>query len=166
MNKILYIIPTIQRKSVYRTIQSIHDNDPNSTIVIASGGGVGDNRNTGLKMAIDEEFDWIGFIDDDDYYSPDYLKEFDDNYDIIIFKMNRNDEILPTDELIYGTVGISYFIKGSFYRYAFHRFDNKHAQDWRFLEKHLKRTDKVKITDSVYYNAPEYGGAVKYEKIH
>lgn len=163
--RVLYIIPSINRSTILRTVESIQQNDLTATILIAAGGGAGDNRNVGLNMSTSESFDWIGFIDDDDYYSPDFKKELDSKFDIVIFKMNRAGRITPKHEIRKGSVGISYFIKGSLYKEHPYKFDNKHAQDWRFFENYYKLTTKVKITENVYYNAPIIGKSVRQSKL-
>lgn len=47
-------------------------NDPRLTVITQKNSGVSVARNTGLLKA---RFDWIGFLDADDWWSPQFLKE-------------------------------------------------------------------------------------------
>lgn len=150
-----YIIPTIGRASLKKTIDSIKAEDPTAEILIKSGGSAGENRNNGLVAA---KGDWIFFIDDDDYYSPGYLREVDNDLDIVVFRMNQQGKIIPSYEnenLVGGNVGINFAIKKTFYNKLNIKFDiSGFAEDWRFLKKFLDLKPNVKITEKVYYNAP------------
>jgi len=153
-----YIIPTIGRKTLERTIESIRAEEPLAEILICTGGTAGINRNNGLNEATG---DWIFFIDDDDYYSTNYLSEIEDNLDIVVFRMQQHGSvIIPRYEKNYleeSNVGINFAIKKSFYKNLNIKFRKYgHAEDWEFLKQCLMNTtqDKVKITKNVYYNAP------------
>jgi len=137
---ITIIIPTIGRSTLIRSLNSLQSqsdpewkaivvfdgieptisiNDERITIIkikkIGWGHSAGAVRNAGIKIATTE---WIGFLDDDDIFTPDYIstfkKEKKDN-DVIIFRMKtKNGEIIPAydlNEIIYCNVGISYCFK-------------------------------------------------------
>lgn len=152
-----YIIPTIGRKTLERTIESIRTEEPLAEILICTGDTAGINRNNGLNEATG---DWIFFIDDDDYYSPNYLLEIEDNLDIVVFRMQQHDRVIPRYEknyLVEGNVGINFAIKKSFYKSLNIKFQKlQAAEDWEFLKRCLINTtqDKVKITKNIHYNAP------------
>lgn len=150
-----YIIPSIGRKSIERTINSIKSEDDSAEIIICRGGTAGENRNKGLEMA---KGDWIFFIDDDDYYLTGYLNEINEDHDIVVFRMNQHGKIIPSYEnesLRFGNVGINFAIKKSFYDKLSVKFNHKSfGEDWMFLKQYLELKPKIKITDKVYYNAP------------
>lgn len=157
ITKVLYIIPSIGRDTICKTIKSIQTYDPFSTIIISNGKKTGDSRNIGLSTVKNLNVDWVGFIDDDDFYDGDFTKELDKQYDIVIIRMNQEGKIIPRyeyRELKRGNVGINFFLKSNLFLKHPNIFDNKQAEDWRFLEYYLNLTDKIKITDKIYYNAP------------
>ena len=100
-------------------------------------------------------------MDDDDFYSKSYLNELDNEFDIIVVRMNQYGRFIPSYEnesLCYGNVGINFFIKMDFYIKNNILFDNLgHGEDWRFIEQHLKYNPKIKVTKDVFYNAPLRG---------
>jgi len=155
MKKNTYIIPTIGRKSLERTVDSIKSEDFNAEILICKNGTAGENRNKGLELAIG---DWIFFIDDDDYYSAGYLNEIDDEFDIVVFRMSQQGKIIPSYEnenLVFGNVGINFAIKKSFYDKLKIKFNHTgFGEDWAFLKQYLALNPKIKITKDIYYNAP------------
>lgn len=152
-----YIIPSVGRETLKRTIESIKAEDPSHEILICTGDTAGINRNNGLVKATG---DWIFFIDDDDYYTPGYLSEINNDLDIVVLRMQQQDLIIPRyekDYLVEGNVGINFAIKRSFYETLNIKFQKRPiAEDWEFLKQLLANThlDKVKITKDVYYNAP------------
>ena len=124
-NDITFIIPTIGRPTLPRTLASlkqmnipwkaivvfdgiqpnIEDSDPRITITSIEKRGkcdvscnnAGEVRNRGIRMANTK---WIGFVDDDDTLCPTYLTDFHDmisihDPDVIIFRMLLNGMILP-----------------------------------------------------------------------
>jgi len=163
--KIDYIIPTINRPSLKKTIASIKDENIDHNILICdSQKSAGENRNKCLKEV--KNSDWIIFVDDDDYLKKGHSLELDDNFNIVILKMDQEGKILPDINkkgygrysntcLFKGNVGINFAIKTSFYLKYKYKFDTDGlAEDWRFLEMFIQKTNKIKITDQVYYIAP------------
>lgn len=157
--KVNYIIPTLGRETITRTIESIINEDLNANILVRSVGTASQNRNKALKEMPNS--DWVGFIDDDDFYSSGYLSELDNEFDIVVVRMNQYGGFIPryeNESLVYGNVGINFFIKTDFYNKNFFLFDDLgHGEDWRFIEQHLKFNPKIKVTKDVYYNAPTRG---------
>jgi glycosyltransferase involved in cell wall biosynthesis len=165
--RITYIIPTVGRSTISNTISSILAEDKNARIIVERNGTAGENRNKALLLEMTSTYiptvspDWIAFIDDDDFYNPGYLKEIDNEYDIIVMRMSQNGVNIPRDNnLRFGNVGINFMVKTSFLRNSLINnnvielkslFDNSHGEDWRFIEGLLKHNAKVKITDKVFY---------------
>jgi glycosyltransferase involved in cell wall biosynthesis len=116
---ITFIIPTIGRKTLQRTIESI-ENQTNAywnAIVVFDGieptltttnqkirvikskklgqgkNSAGNVRNYGMNFVTTE---WIAFVDDDDVVSPDFVETFNDeiqkhpDIDVVIFRMYRH----------------------------------------------------------------------------
>jgi hypothetical protein len=169
---ITYIIPTVGRSSISNTIQSILNEDKTARIIIQRGGTAGKNRNLVMMMEIISnelniiQSDFISFIDDDDFYNEGYLKQIDNEYDLIVMRMNQNGSIIPKeDNILYeSNIGINFAIKTDFLKKICmndgkfdteYLFDNQPAEDWRFLEKILKHNPKIKITDDVYYTCSQ-----------
>jgi glycosyltransferase involved in cell wall biosynthesis len=155
--KIDYIIPTLYRPTLARTIASIQREMVSDNLLICGiKDCAGDNRNEGLKKVKDS--DWIVFVDDDDYLITGHSKELDENFDIVVLRMKQGENIIPSREnnvLSAGNMGINFAIKTSFYNENKVLFDNKgHEEDWRFFVKMGDKTDKIKVTDKVYYVAP------------
>ena len=165
--KIDYIIPTLNRPSLQRTIDSIkQENIDHNILIYDSENSAGGNRNKSLKKV--KNSDWIVFVDDDDYLVKGHSLELDNNFDIVILTMDQEGKIKPdvnlsgkdfgyktTSCLFKGNVGINYAIKTSFYlKYNYKFDDQKIAEDWRFLKMFIEKTSKIKITDKVFYHAP------------
>lgn len=113
---ITFIIPTIGRDTLHRSLQSLEKqtnenwkaivvfdgiepnisvSNPKITVVRIEKNGVGKNgagnvRNQGMKMA---DTEWIAFLDDDDTIAIDYVATFQNetksnpNVDVLIFRM-------------------------------------------------------------------------------
>ena len=121
--KITFIIPSINRPSLPRTIDSlIQQKNPNWKAIIIFDGvksniNIADNRfsiinidkigkrnNAGevRNIAIKEvDTEWCGFVDDDDVLLNNYVELFyeyitNESYlDVILFRMKRSDSIIP-----------------------------------------------------------------------
>ncbi len=123
-NKITFIIPTIGRPTLSKSIESlINQKNKNwEAIVIFDGikpnieinderikimeidkkgrdkNSAGLVRNIGIKQA---KTDWIGYLDDDDYLANDYIDCFNEelnlnpDMDVLIFRMQDKDKIFP-----------------------------------------------------------------------
>lgn len=122
-NIITFIIPTIGRKSLMESIESIQNQtiekwnaiiifdgiDPNISIndnrikiikITKKGkhkNSAGNVRNVGMRIA---KTKWIAFLDDDDFIENDYIetfyKELDitNNLDVLIFRMIYEDNVI------------------------------------------------------------------------
>ena len=115
--KIDYIIPTLYRPTLSRTIASIQsEGDTHNLLICGTKDSAGENRNECLKKVKDS--DWIIFVDDDDYLLQGHTKELVSEFDIIILRMKQGDKIIPTPDsrvLEAGNIGINFALKTSFY---------------------------------------------------
>lgn len=153
-----YIIPTVNRPTLARTLASITCNDPNPAIFIASGGTAGENRNKCLSQICHDK-KWIIFVDDDDFLIDGYIDELDDLFDIVIFRMYQSGvSVIPrygNNKIVSGNVGINFAMKTDFFLKSGATFDNGgHGEDWRFMQQLLKFNPNIKITDEIMYIAP------------
>jgi glycosyltransferase involved in cell wall biosynthesis len=121
---ITFIIPTIGRDTLQRSIDSIQNQtNPDWNIIVVFDGipstlfisnpkitiienkkegkyknSAGNVRNHGMQFVKTE---WIAFLDDDDTIAPDYIQTFYNEIqtyplvDVVIFRMKRDSDILP-----------------------------------------------------------------------
>jgi glycosyltransferase involved in cell wall biosynthesis len=151
---ICVIIPTINRSTLIRAVNSVTDNG--AFAIIQYGGTAGDNRNKGIKEARKVEPDWIVFLDDDDYLLGGWQDELDNDKDIVVLRMLQNGAEIPdrTNELRFANVGINFALNMNKIDWSdLPKFDDGEGEDWRFLEKLLYKYKNVKITDNIYYYA-------------
>lgn len=180
-NEITFIIPSLNRPTIIRTIDSLlNQSNPNwkciiiydgvdgvkfedpriKTIKIEKTGLEGPNngqsglvRNEGLKLV---DTNWIGFLDDDDSLDTDYVKTLFTKYndkDFVVFRMKySNGKILPPP----GDDRLRFAAVGiSFcYKNKFENllFDNnRDGEDFDLLMKLKSLTDNYVITPEIFY---------------
>ena len=184
--KIDYIIPTLYRDTLDRSVSSIKQEGTNHNILICGQrkpkdyvGNPSDavtNVNEGLsKIRIDS--DWVIFLDDDDYLNKGFSKQLDNNFDIVVLRMSQDGsnpqyppKVIPrrcskctetTSKgccLHSGNVGINFAIKTSFYlKHKWLFTSSVKNPDWNFLERAINETNKIKVTKDIYYVAPMGG---------
>ncbi len=71
--------------------------------------------------------------------------------------MMQHGPIIPdvTNELHISNVGINFAMRRTLWEKEKPMFDDgKMEEDWRFLERLLALSPKVKVTEDVFYNAP------------
>ena len=186
---IIFVIPSIGRESLWNTIKSlICLNDPNWIAIIIYDGVdnilVSDNhldkrikiytldkkehsaglvRNIGLDIINNNEdlkdCKWIGFVDDDDTISPNYIdnlkKEIDFNKDIdvCIFRMiYTNKMVIPSKycrTIIRGNVGISFSIKKEISDIL--KFKNTPYEDFLYIKELQNKKYKIIISSFISY---------------
>ena len=181
--RITFIIPTIGRDTLSRTLESLiaqTQPDWNAIVVfdgisptigipdarisfmeISKKGNAGFVRNEGIKVATTE---WIGFVDDDDVLTPDYVECFNrekHDVDVIIFRMKNTDgTILPVPgdtEFKFGEVGISFCYKRTFAINQKCMFDNVKGlvpgvgEDWGLLERLKDARVHICISTDITY---------------
>lgn len=124
-------------------------------------------RNIGLEMVMNEynkDCAWIGFVDDDDCLSPDYIDNLKSELNIsqvsnfckpevIIFRMAyENGFVLPTQQdrnIILKKVGISFCIN---YNIAYkYKFENHIYEDFMYLKRLQNNGHKIIISEYVSY---------------
>ena len=186
--RITFIIPSIGRDTLSRTLDSLlAQTIPNwNAIVVFDGiqpsiespdpriqlmttpkkGNAGFVRNEGIKVATTE---WIGFVDDDDTLTPNYIECFNrekQNADAIIFRMRTPDvKIFPppgdTDFKL-GEVGISFCYKRTIALNRKLMFDNVEGlipglcEDWGLLDRLRSTGVPIKISTETLYIVDNY----------
>ena len=153
--KIGYIIPTLFRETLFTTINSIFKSDINANVFIEHGNNVAENRNSAIQNAIKNNCDWIIFVDDDDYLLDGYLKEIDNNFDLIFLKMKRNSKVIPKNKsLACGNFGINFCLNLKT-NLNIPYFENKRCEDCIFIKTLVKNNNiNYKITKDIFYIAP------------
>ena len=170
---ITFIIPSIGRSTITRTIKSLQNlNNPNWEAIVVFDGVKsnithikdsrikyyekkktgssnmgGSTRNYGIHKV--KKSEWIGFVDDDDTLSPNYINSLLDNknVDCIIYRMynKSTDEILPhldSKTIKKNSVGISFGVKKDILKK--NNFKNSPTEDYDLLYK-LNKNKKYKI---------------------
>lgn len=175
---VTFITPTVGRRTLQRTIDSIirqHDWDWKS-IVMFDGRDINfstDNdhvsvtscerknhaglvRNEAMKLVTT---DWIAFVDDDDWIELDYietLKQFS-KYDVVIFtyKDVSNGNIQPPlggdSDFKSGNVGISFSVKTDFIIKNNIQFREGPLEDFDFLDQCRSKGATYKVTHLIKY---------------
>lgn len=182
---ITFIIPTIGRDSLKESLNTIINQDDNDWNVIIIFDGIKNNieindprikifeidkignekiknssglvRNIGIKNATNTE--WIGFLDDDDYLSLDYISNLkkeillNNQIEVCIFRMAyENKCVLPTKfdkNIIKNKVGISFCVKK--YITTSILFNNNPYEDYLFLKEVQYKKYKIIISSYVTY---------------
>lgn len=181
-NIITFIIPSLNRSTITRTVDSLlNQTNPNWNAIILYDGVVGtvfDDeriktldipktglvgpangqsglvRNVGIKMVKTE---WIGFLDDDDTIDVNYVSTLSEKYlknDFVVWRMKyQNGLVLPPQQLN----DLYFGAVGISFCYK-NKFDNllfdnnRDGEDFDFLSKLKKLTSNWVITPEVYYN--------------
>jgi hypothetical protein len=189
MNKVFitFIIPTIGRESLKNAITSLislKDSNWNAIIIFDrvknniivnderiiihetmnenSNNFAGTVRNIGLEYCKNIDCEWIGFLDDDDYLSDDYickLKEeinINKNMEICIFRMGyENKCILPfksDKNIIRNKVGISFCLKKYIIdKESSNLFKNTPYEDYLLLKELQTKKYKILISSYITY---------------
>lgn len=118
----------------------------------------GSVRNQLLEKEIDSK--WIGFLDDDDTLTSDYieglkLESNKNNFDCCIFRMILKDgTIIPrygNNSLYIGNVGISFVVKTEFLKQNNIFFESSESEDFDFIKKLFETKAKIYISDYITY---------------
>jgi hypothetical protein len=184
---IIFIVPSLGRTSLFNSIKSlINQSDKDWRAIIILDGVKKDNkyqnideriniieidksssagivRNKGLDYLSKSSYEseWIGFLDDDDIISNDYIIklkkeiEFNSKIDVCLFRMAYpNGCILPNRDLKnikIGRVGISFAIRRNIYISDKIRFNNCLCEDYFFLKDLENKKYKIVISSYVTY---------------
>ena len=123
-------------------------------------GNAGKVRNYIIDQ-IDNDYEWIGFVDDDDsirpYYIDSLIKEIEENtFDCCVFRMKLNENIIPPmhfkNQIIQNFVGISFCVKKEFIDKNNIKFINYNAEDFNYLEQINNSSGEIIISDSITYD--------------
>lgn len=133
-------------------------------------GNAGQVRNSIIKH-MDNDIEWIGFVDDDDTLSKYYVEILDlektkGDFDCCVFRMRYdrdNKKVIPPlgmNKIQQNFVGISFCVRKKFvdeYKIA---FINDNAEDFKFLKQISDNGGKIHISNHVTYNVNghEYNG--------
>lgn len=188
-NIITFILPTLGRNTLLNSLSSLYNlnnknwnaiiifdgiknnfeiNDKRIKIIEIEKSGKEDIKNSaGLVRNIGFSYvdtEWIGFLDDDDYLSPDYIDYLINeitcipNIDACIFRMGyENGTILPSKldkNIIRNKVGISFAIKKYITQQVI--FINSPFEDYIFLKNIIKLKYKIVLSSYVAYFVRTY----------
>lgn len=187
--KITFIIPSINRNSLHRSVNSlINQTNPNWECIIIYDGIQGPNfedsriktikiektgvenyknigpgrmngqaglvRNHGILLC---DTEWIGFLDDDDVITENYVEDLFSkyqNYDFVVWRMKFNGgSIIPpisSNELKRKEVGISFCYKKSIFPNLVFE-ENDYAEDYKLVKKLESLTSNFIISTDIYY---------------
>lgn len=162
-----FVVPSINRPTLPATVQSILDqNIKDWKLIICSDGTdvpkFSDERIISIRVScgnatcareaalplIDTE--WVAFVDDDDWITPDYLDhfmKFVESSDVIISQMMNYGTAIPEIHAIdHGHVGISFAIRTEVWRN--NKMPPPPSEDYKFL--HLLEVNKYRIAFTDY----------------
>jgi glycosyltransferase involved in cell wall biosynthesis len=123
-------------------------------------GSAGKVRNYLIEQ-IDNDYEWIGFVDDDDtlrpYYIEKLLEEKNNNttFDCCIFRMINGSIIIPplnTNQVIQNLVGISFCVKKNFIKERGIKFENSTCEDYKILESIHNSGGEIYMSEHITYN--------------
>lgn len=153
-------------KEINEFINNSEHND--NFLLVKTPGKLGENtnnagrvRNFGIEKSLEEEGDWIGFLDDDDIidkrYVEDFFREINENRicecDVFIYRMNKKGRIIPgirCNEIEMGDVGISFIVKKSLFKSGI-RFYSSGVEDFLLLNQIRKLGYKIFVSSHIYY---------------
>lgn len=177
---ITFIVPTICRSTLDRSLLSLkNQTNPNwNAIVVFDGitptitndddriqfltiekkgnGWSGHVRNEGMKHV---KTNWIGFLDDDDTLTPDYVEKFQiesqKNSDVIIFRMQYSNGLIlpPPDDTTFkiNHVGISFCFKTSLFQVENIQFNQCGVEDFDLLDRFRQNNKNIIISKYITY---------------
>ena len=129
-------------------------------------GNAGQVRNLIIDN-MDDDIDWIGFVDDDDTLSKYYveileLEKTKYDFDCCVFRMRydkNNDKVIPPfgmNIIQQNFVGISFCVNKKFIDENKILFVNDNAEDFKFLKQINENGGKIYISNHVAYNVNGY----------
>jgi hypothetical protein len=114
-------------------------------------------RNIGMQHVSNTR--WVGFVDDDDTLSPDYINnlkiedDLNNNISVCVFRMiDINNNILPPKNdfgIHKGNIGISFAIKNNIFRNI--SFKNDNYEDYYFLKECEFKNHNIVISPYISY---------------
>lgn len=179
---ITFIIPTIGRSTLDRSLLSLkaqtnpiwkaivifdgmsptvtNDDDRIQFLTIEKKGSnvnrSGNVRNEGMKHVKTE---WVGFLDDDDTLTRDYVDKFQieskKNPDAIIFRMQYSNGLIlpPPGDTTFkiNHVGISFCFKTSIFQVENIQFNQSGVEDFDLLDRFRKNNKNIIISRYITY---------------
>jgi len=130
-------------------------------------GNAGQVRNCIIQNFIDDDIEWLGFVDDDDTISKDYVATFNRekelfNFDCCVFRMRYDklsSRIIPPvgmNEIRQNYVGISFVVNKNFIKTNNINFHNSNSEDFDYLKSISNAGGKIHISDHILYNVNGY----------
>jgi len=122
-------------------------------------GSAGKVRNY-LIDQIDNDYEWIGFVDDDDTLRPYYIEKLieernNTTFDCCIFRMINGNLIIPPpnmNQVIQNFVGISFCVKKNFLKEKNIKFENSTCEDYTLLESIHNSGGEIYMSEHITYN--------------
>lgn len=180
MSFVTFIIPTLNRPTLVRSLESLlKQTDPDWNAVVECDGvdefsipvkddriayvhipvarspigNGGYTRNSAMRFCSGK---WTAFLDDDDTVDSKYvewLKAESEEFDLIVFRMRFAEGLVlpPGQELIGGQVGISFAIRREFHISNSLSFKDQVAEDWDMICQCLGAKARWKISDNIAY---------------
>jgi hypothetical protein len=180
MSLVTFIIPTVGRSTIDRTLLSLKsqtDADWDAIILadmvndfspgikdtrfhlmsltrkVGFSNCSGNVRNFGFSFAPGE---WCGFVDDDDRLDEHYvewLRQEGDGHDLVVFRMMMPDgSVLPSGSAILPCqVGISFSIRRQFQLSANVWFGPSPTEDWDFIHGAIHSGARHRVSDRIAY---------------
>ena len=144
---------------IYLNTNKLGDNSLKSQAGLVRNYGLKYLHNINNKDTTDNNSEWIGFLDDDDTISPNYIEylkkeiQLNNDIEVCIFRMAYyNKCILPSisdKNINRGKVGISFAIKK--YISIDNLFENNIYEDYFYLKKLQYKKYKIIISSYVAY---------------
>jgi len=184
--KLVICIPTLCRESLFTTLLSLHEQtDQDFSIVLvkdsneplpgnvtkhfdltvldgAKCNNVTKTRNIGIKYAR-EHFDWLAWVDDDDFLHPQYVEWLKDHIkrtraDVVLFRAAGITDHLPLDYVVPEAGRYDIVVGASTIAYAFDlkkgslmNEDIMKGEDYQFLKTSVEEDLNVIISNHVAY---------------
>lgn len=179
------IIPTLGRPSLKKSLQSLinQTTDNWSAYVIFDGVKINDDliiehenihyfeiektngiinqasdvRKIGIEK-INNDYQWIGFLDDDDTIANDYVEYFLNEVkviqlDVYVYRMiNKEQQIFPSlksKDIQPCDIGISFIVHKNVFQDI--QFENSHCEDYDFLKKVYDQKKLIMFSSCIKY---------------
>jgi glycosyltransferase involved in cell wall biosynthesis len=134
--------------------------------LFAYNSGVGKNiGNAGLVRnfiisQIKNDYEWVGFLDDDDAVTPDYIDKLKEevshtSFDCCIFRMISGQTIIPPiglNQVIQNYVGISFCVRKKFLENNNVKFVNSSSEDYLMLKSIHDANGEIYMSEHITYN--------------
>lgn len=121
-------------------------------------GSAGSVRNYLIEQ-IDNDYEWIGFVDDDDTLKPYYVDKLIEEtnfttFDCCVFRMINGSTIIPPlgmNQIIQNFVGISFCVNKKFLKDKNIKFENSTCEDYTLLESIYNSSGEIYMSEYITY---------------